>query len=270
MNEQEKLEIERLSTPENKRKLNALLNIYSVFRRVISLCLEDIKKIPENLDVIYARKLVPKIQELTNELQLGPGSNSLFKLPPYYIPFQSLAGAGKAIRKNSWNTDVAREEIYGVYDQLKTLANGEIRAYEQEPIPAVQVIINEAQELLNAIENANHVHPSAPGIVPKIFQEKGWWCISMPGKQQRPVQLFKKSFWAGEFLGILGDPWGAPRKRESVFEILEKKTKEMPTETQIDNVMREINRKLKEKKIPSMALMRQDGDMWLLVFKTKT
>lgn len=173
-------EIKRLSTHGNRRKLNSLLNLYEEFAKLIALHLRDVTKFPSDWEALYKRKLVPLVRGLTEDLQLGPEGKSLFKLPPHYIPFDTLASAGKIIREKGWSTDVARDEIFFVHGILKNLATREdIRAYGQEPIPEVQAVIDETQELLNAIENAKHVHSENTPDIKPLFAATSWGGITI-------------------------------------------------------------------------------------------
>lgn len=257
-------ELRRLEKPANRQTLNALLNIYEAFGGLVMMYLEDITKPPGDLDIIYIRKLVRLVQSLAEELRLDPSSKSVFKLPTHYIPFRSLSKAGRTLRNTGKTSEMVREDILDVYGDLKLLAN-RVGAVGQKPLPAVQEAITETHKLLSLIRDGGVA--SSAGITPKIFSEKGWWCISMSDKKQKPIQLLKQGFWAGDLFGILGNPWGTPRSRESVLNTLEETTGKKPDGTQIHNAMREINRTLKKRKMPQLVLVGGANNTLLFALK---
>lgn len=99
---------------------------------------------------------------------------------------------------------------------------------------------------------------------PKIFLVKGWWTISLNGKKE--VSIAKQGTLAGELLGVLGESWGTTRKLDAVLDLLRervtnKATEGRPTELQITNAMKEINRPLKKRNHPGIMLIRKSNSL---------
>lgn len=94
---------------------------------------------------------------------------------------------------------------------------------------------------------------------PKIMLARGWWIVSMPKKKD--VRIAKQGTLAGELLGVLGMAWGASRKAEVVYDMLQKSvthkaTEGRPTGQQITDAMKEINRPLKKNGLRGIKLIK--------------
>lgn len=130
---------QRRPSTEYKRHLNALLNLYEVYKDLVALYLRDIAQSPGDMDVLYIRKLVPAIHKLVAELKI--------EMPNDYIPFETLSHAGKTLREKEQTPGMARENIYAVYGNLKKMAT-RIGAVGQEPIPDMEEIIIETSDII--------------------------------------------------------------------------------------------------------------------------
>jgi hypothetical protein len=205
MNEQEKLEIERLNTPGGKRKLNALYKLYAVFVEVVKLHLKDIEDYPEDLEIIYINKFVPKISELVKDLQLGPDGKSPFKLPSHYIPFSALSDAEQLLIKIHKSPDDARRDIVAVRSQLKKLINTELGAVWQEPIPEVEAIITEARGLID-VRRPPHTHDASVLVIKPLFVAASWGGITIRfiTDYDVVVQIQTPEFQAQSDFGAMG------------------------------------------------------------------
>ncbi len=145
---------QKLSSAEYKKRLNALLNLYDVYKDFVSLYLRDVSQAPGDMDVLYIRKLVPTIRRLVSELRID--------MPDGYIPFETLSHAGKILREKGQSIEVARENMFAIYGDLKMLANRK-RAVGQIPSPEIEAIKEEISNLF-AIRYRNE----GSGIPPKV------------------------------------------------------------------------------------------------------
>jgi hypothetical protein len=129
----------RLPAAEHRKRLNALLNLYEVYKDLVALYLRDISQSPGDMDVLYIRRLVPALRGLVEELHVA--------MPENYIPFDTLSHAGKTLRERSQTINETRENIYAAYGDLKKLAT-RMGAVGQEPIPNIEAIIVETSGLI--------------------------------------------------------------------------------------------------------------------------
>lgn len=106
---------------------------------------------------------------------------------------------------------------------------------------------------------------------PQIYLSRDWWTISLP--KEKPLRLFKQGTLRGELIGVFGEAWGMPRKADTIFDLLEgritnKGTSGRPTMTQIENAVRDLNRKLKKHRRRGIKLIKTAdsfGGTWKLV-----
>jgi len=263
MSPQRKRDIKRLSTINNKRKLNALFHIYKAYRDVVSHHLKDPISTSDELNVFYRGPLIKKIKELVEELKIDTNSKGAIKPPSDYIPFPNLFLAEDILQKQGKTPEAGRIEAFGVYGFLKELAE-EVGAVNQPTIPEVEGIIWKIKNMVTA-SSREKTAPSL-GTPPKIFLQTDKWYIQGPrGK----VFLSRKKSLYGEFLNIMIDSWGTYRDKDTILERLNDKTRKGPwILSQIITAMKGINKKMHASGVRRLFLDR-NGNMWMLMYSNK-
>ena len=126
-----------LKKPENKQKLNALLDLYEFYERIISDYLNEPDiQLYKDLNIFYMRDLAPTIRNLVNELRLD---RDPIKLPKNYFPFKTLFESKKLLQRRRKNSENEKIDIFNVYSQIKTLVE-QARAVMQPRTPEIKKV----------------------------------------------------------------------------------------------------------------------------------
>lgn len=263
----ESVDFKRLGAPENKRRMNALLNLYDAYRDIFVRYAEDPAHLSDEFNLFYMTELVPAIEGLVDKLGISRRHKSDIKIPEGFIPFKSLFGAEKTLKDAGKTLDDARIEMFTAYEWIKYLAR-DLDAVGQEPLPEIEEVRTRAMEFLYVRERENSDDDTESEAVEplRITSPDGKWWYATHSKRKRPVKLFQKGTLRGELLGILGEPWGKARTQDHVLEALRERTGEEPTGKQIDDAMKDINREFGEHDLPPLRL-KQDRDTWTLLYK---
>ena len=256
---------------KHRQELSDLLEAYHALTIVLETALEHLNKPSRELDLLYRRRLVPAVACLTKVLHLEPDSGSGFTLtqhPIHYVPLPDLFSAGEFLKKTGLTSDDIRSRVHGAFSEIKTLiedhhiGNGGLPASRD-----IQRLYDEVTQTTHAISSGSPVLTQA--ATPSITSERGVWYIAAVDGESS-ARLFKQGTLAGELIGFLGNPWGASRTKESLLDHIEETCGERPDAKQIQNAMREVNRKLTELHIPRMQLGEPGGTNYLLTFADTT
>lgn len=228
---------QRQPSVEYKRRLNALLNLYEVYKDLVALYLKDIEKAPGDLDILYIRKLVPAIQKLVAELKLD--------MPEGYVPFETLSHAGKDMRDRRQTSAMVRENIYAAYGNLKKLAT-RMGAVGQEPIPDIEPIIIETSDTITKFrENGGSADQPKTRLSEQRVRFDDDNSTIFIGSRRCPLPAYKYEHY---FARVMWErPVGEPISWDTIVEDVEREMgRQGMKEKALMDTMYRLNERIKE------------------------
>lgn len=226
-----------LKTAGSRKSLRALFFMYTVYKDVSLSHLQNPASTSIELNAQYRNKLVPKINEIVTELNIGPESNRSLKLQYEPTPFKDLFSAEDIVRESGsdfhyYSATISRVQA-GTKDLLE--ANGATEGYGS--LDEVQEIITDINRLRSTQTNTGNLVQL--GDKPKLEAHNGNWYVI--GTNGRKHILSKKGSRNGELLNALLDAWGAERSYESLFEQVNTQTKKQWNQGCLKDAMKAIN-----------------------------
>jgi len=227
----------RLSTDANRSALRALFFLYDVYKNVTMDHLGNPRSTSIELNALYRNKLVPKINEIVTELNIGPTSTRNNKLKYEPTPFSDLFSIEDLVRESDENSDYFSAIISRVQSGTKDLLEANGATEEYGSLDDAQQIIADIVRLYasqNSIGNLVRL-----GDKPKVeLHNSKWYVVGATG---RKYVLSKKGFRNGELLNALLDSWGTERSYESIFEVVNRQTSKQWGQGCLIDAMKAIN-----------------------------
>lgn len=227
----------QLNTDEDRKALRALFFLYDVYKNVTLDHLENPRSTSTELNALYRNKLVPKINKIVTELNVGPTSTRKIKLKYEATPFDNLFDIQDVVRISNENADYFSAVIGAVQAITKDLLETNKATEEYGSLDEAQEIITEINRLRSTQDSSGNLVQL--GEKPKIELHNSKWYVI--GKNGRRYMLSKKGFRNGELLNALLDSWGAKRSYESIFEKVNSQTAKQWNQGCLTDAMKNIN-----------------------------
>ena len=227
----------QLNSSADKQALRSLFHLYQRYKRLSWEYMENPKDVPPELNAVYQLKLVPKIRELVDSLNVGPSSGRQTKLKYEPLPFTSLYNIQDDIRDSKKTPYDFQTELSKVQGGTKDLLVAH-DVSDNEPIDAAQEIIAEIDRILATQDNS--IVTVQLGDKPKLESDgSSWYIVGKNGKKK----LCKKGSLNGELLNVLLKSWGAPRSCDAIFEEVNAATTKKGWQSEcLTNAMKAINK----------------------------
>ena len=231
----------RLNTDANKKALRALFFLYDVYKNITLDHMQNPRSTSIELNALYRNKLVPKINEIVTELNVGPTSTRNGKLKYEPTPFSDLFSIEDLVRESVENSDYFSAIISRIQSGTKDLLEMNGATEEYGSLDDAQIIIVDINRLLSSQTSSGNLIQL--GDKPKLESHNGKWYVV--GTSGRKHMLSKKGFRNGELLNALLDSWGTERSYESIFEVVNSQTTKEWNQGCLTDAMKAINKVVK-------------------------
>ena len=230
--------VPKLTTDANRKALRELYFLYGVYTDVTFDHMEKPRSTSIELNALYRNNLVPQINKIVTDLNIGPSSTRRWKLLFEPTPFRDLTSIAYEVRESGEDINFFIANLGKMQSMTKDLieSNGATEIYGS---------LDDAQETIADINRLRSSQDSSGSLVrlgEKPHLERSvnfWYVIGTNGRKK----LSKKGSITGELLEVLLKNWGAARSYEAIFVDVNKHTSKQNWDKEcIPNAMKQINK----------------------------
>ncbi len=138
--------VSRISKAERNSDIRTLFHLYELYKRITLHHLSHPAETPLAMNALYRNKLVHRINQLVDRLDIATTSRKKMKLPYIATPFLDLFSAEDIINTSGRSKEQLRAEISAVQGRLKDVLEDYKASYDT-PIDEVTLLNNEFDKL---------------------------------------------------------------------------------------------------------------------------